>query len=57
MDGEIKGFRYQPFEKWQATLQSNGFGSRIYLFWQVRSKRQNVLHRKLSHQYIGIPYP
>lgn len=56
MNGEIKGFRYPLFGKWKATLQINGFGSRIYLFWQVRNKRQKVLHKKLSHQYIGVPY-
>ena len=38
IDIELKGFRYPLFEKWQATLQINGFGLRIYLFCQVRGK-------------------
>jgi hypothetical protein len=56
IDIELKGFRYPLFEKWQATLQINGFGLWIYLFCQVRGKWQKVLHRVWNHQYIGIPY-
>ena len=43
-------------KKWLATLQVYSFGSSINLFCQVRNERQNVLQRKLSHQYVGVPY-
>jgi hypothetical protein len=37
-------------------FQVYSFWSNINLFCHVENERLKVLHRKLSHQYVGVPY-
>ena len=41
---------------WKAMLQVYSFWSNINLFCHVKNERLKVLHRKLSHQYVGVHY-
>jgi hypothetical protein len=41
---------------WKAMFQVYSFWSNINLFCHIENERLKVLHRKLSHQYVGIPY-
>ena len=41
---------------WKAMFQVYSFWSNINLFCHVENERLKVLHRKLSHQYVGVPY-
>jgi hypothetical protein len=41
---------------WKAMFQFSSFWSNINLLCHVENERLKVLHRKLSHQYVGVPY-